>query len=113
MGRDFAIDLAAEQVVAAERGTDKIAVEVKSFVSPSISYEFHTVLGQYLNYHTFMEIKEPERVLYLAVAKNIYNEFFAEEGTQLILNKFSINTLVIDSESKTIKAWTLRSKPTR
>ncbi|QMW03792.1 XisH family protein [Spirosoma foliorum] len=113
MGRDYAIDLAAEQIVAAQRGMDKIAIEVKSFVSPSISYEFHTVLGQYLNYHTFMEIKEPERVLYLAVAKNVYNEFFIEEGTQLILNKFSINTIVINAESKTIEAWMLRSKPTR
>lgn len=113
MGKDFAIDLAAEQMVAAERDKDKITIEVKSFVSPSISYEFHTVMGQYLNYHTFMEIQEPERVLYLAVAKNIYNGFFVEEGTQLILSKFSINTVVIDSESKTIEAWMLRSKPTR
>lgn len=113
VGRDYAIDLAAEQVFAAQRGHEKIAVEVKSFVATSIAYEFHTVLGQYLNYHTFMAIQEPDRVLYLAVAKGVYKEFFMEEGTQLILDKFSMNLIVIDSLSKTIDTWITRSTPTR
>jgi hypothetical protein len=44
------IDLAAERLIAAERGREKIAVEVKSFASPSPISEFHTALGQFLNY---------------------------------------------------------------
>ncbi len=112
LGRDYAIDLAAEQVFAAQKGLEKIAVEVKSFVATSIAYEFHTVLGQYLNYHTFSycQIQEPDRLLYLAVAKGVYKEFFMEEGTQLIVEKFAINLIVIDSFSKTIDAWMTRSK---
>ena len=31
---DFYIDLGAEQLIAAERGTEKIAVEIKSFSAP-------------------------------------------------------------------------------
>jgi hypothetical protein len=34
---DFEIDLAAEQILAAERENKKIAVEVKSFLSPSFN----------------------------------------------------------------------------
>lgn len=44
------IDLAAERLIAAERGEEKIAVEIKSFISPSPISDFHTALGQFLNY---------------------------------------------------------------
>ena len=47
---DFQIDLAAEQLLAAERENQKIAVEIKSFISPSNISDFHTTLGQFLNY---------------------------------------------------------------
>jgi XisH protein len=43
------IDLAAENAIAAERGIEKIAVEIKSFIAGSDINEFHTALGQYLN----------------------------------------------------------------
>ncbi len=108
MGRDYEVDLGAEQLFAAERGTQKIAVEVKSFVSPSLAYEFHAVLGQYLNYHTFMAIQEPDRVLFLAVSSTVYNAFFREAATQLILDKFSLNLVIFDIESKTIEQWIIR-----
>jgi len=35
-GIDFFIDLGAERLIAAERGQEKIAVEIKSFIRPSI-----------------------------------------------------------------------------
>ena len=42
------IDLAAESAIAAVRGSEKIAVEIKSFIAGSDINEFHTALGQYL-----------------------------------------------------------------
>ena len=104
-GRNYEVDLAADQLVAAEKGLTKIAVEVKSFTSPSFAYEFHAVLGQYLNYQTFMEIQEPDRRLYLAVARNIYEKFFLEEGTQLIVEKFRINLVIFEVMTKEIEKW--------
>jgi predicted ATPase len=44
------IDLGAEQLLMAQKGMTQIAVEVKSFASSSIVYEFHQALGQYLHY---------------------------------------------------------------
>lgn len=44
------IDLGAENAIAAERDAEKIAVEIKSFLADSDISEFHTALGQYLNY---------------------------------------------------------------
>jgi len=43
------IDLGAERLLAAERGTEKIAVEVKSFLSESALFDYHAALGQFLN----------------------------------------------------------------
>jgi hypothetical protein len=112
MGRDYQIDLAAELLVAAERDTEKIAVEVKSFLSASPSYEFHTVLGQYLNYLTFLEIQEPERELYLAVDDEIFETFFTEEATQYVLEKYEVNVIVVNERTKRIEQWTRNKKNT-
>lgn len=58
---DFEIDLAAEQLLAAEREGRKIAVEIKNFISPSNVSEFHTALGQFLNYRDALEKIESDR----------------------------------------------------
>jgi CRISPR/Cas system-associated exonuclease Cas4 (RecB family) len=47
------IDLAAERLIAAERGGEKIAVEIKSFIGTSAISDFHTALGQFLNYSNY------------------------------------------------------------
>mgnify|MGYP001800218885 CR=1 FL=1 len=56
------IDLTDENAIAAERDTEKIAVEIKSFIAGSDISEFHTALGQYLNYVQALEKHEPERI---------------------------------------------------
>lgn len=39
------VDLGAERILAAQRGVDKIAVEIKSFLSRSRIYDFYAALG--------------------------------------------------------------------
>ncbi len=70
------IDLAAEKIIAAERGIERIAVEVKSFLGPSLVTDFHTALGQFLNYRLALDGTDPDRVLYLAVPEPAYSAFF-------------------------------------
>lgn len=53
-------DLGAERVIAAERGNEKIAVEIKSFVGQSPVSEFHKAIGQYENYRLSLEELDPE-----------------------------------------------------
>ena len=48
----YSIDLGAEQTIGAERAGEKIVVEIKSFLRESLVNEFHTALGQYLDYET-------------------------------------------------------------
>ncbi|MEH2006566.1 XisH family protein [Nostoc sp.] len=83
-GLDMYIDLGAGKILAAERDEEKIAVEVKSFVSPFATTEFSTALGQFLKYQLALEEKQPHRVLYLAVPFDTYRSFFTLELPRLV-----------------------------
>ena len=54
-GADMEIDLGAEKIIAAERGEQKIAVEIKSFIGTSNISDFHTAVGQFINYQVALE----------------------------------------------------------
>jgi hypothetical protein len=99
------IDLGAETVIAAQRNTDKIAVEVKNFATDSEISEFHTALGQYLNYLQALETKEPDRVLYLAVPQETYNDFFQIPFIQNSLKRHSVNLISYSPLQETIVQW--------
>ncbi len=71
-GKDLYIDLGAEQIMAAEKTGQKIAVEIKSFLGPSVIADLQQALGQYILYHDLLARIEPERVLYLAIHAAIF-----------------------------------------
>jgi len=58
------IDLGLESLIGAEKGTTKIAVEIKSFGSVSQITDFYAALGQYLCYKVALTEKQPDRTLY-------------------------------------------------
>jgi XisH protein len=82
---DIQIDLGGEKLLAAEKDTEKIAVEIKNFVTASKISEFHTALGQFINYRTALRLEEPVRILYLAVPLVTYNDFFNLPFTKIIV----------------------------
>ena len=104
-GVEMYIDLAAEQVIAARRGDKKIAVEIKSFISPSTISDFHLAHGQFLDYRYALESEEPERILYLAVPLRIYQTFFALKFIQQVRQRSQIRLLVYNAEQETIVQW--------
>jgi len=101
---DFEIDLAAE-MLAAERAGEKIAVEIKSFIGGSNVSEFHTALGQFLNYKFALEEFDPQRKLYLAVPDSIYQSFFQRRFTQSVIKRTKVNLVVYDEKEEKIVQW--------
>jgi hypothetical protein len=99
------IDLGAERLLAAELGSQKIAVEVKSFTNPSAISEFHTAVGQYLNYRRALRSQESTRTLYLAVPSQTYDEFFRLRFIQEGVIEYQIYLLVYDVEDRRIVQW--------
>ena len=99
------VDPGAEKLITAEKGKEKIAVEVKSFVSPSIMYEFHTALGQYLIYHAALEMKNNNRELYLAIPNEIYKRVKKKEVLNRIIEQFSLKLIIFNAQKATIEEW--------
>lgn len=104
-GVEMYIDLGAEPLIAAEKDDQKIAVEVKSFLQPSTISEFHTAVGQFLNYRRALRATEPERRLYLAVPLETYKGFFALPFIREGVEEFQLLLLVYDAEEKVISLW--------
>lgn len=99
------IDLAAERLIAAERGEEKIAVEIKSFIGTSAISDFHTALGQFLNYRIMLEVNEPDRQLYLAVPLETYDTFFQSRFAQVAINRHHLKLIVYDPIAEEIVQW--------
>ncbi|MEG4335227.1 XisH family protein [Microcoleus sp. AT9_A2] len=103
---DVYIDLAAEEAIAAEKEGRKIAVEVKSFVGGSTISEFHTALGQFLNYRVAIEVSsEPERILYLAVPTDTYQMFLRFEPAKTVIERYEIRLIIYNPTREAIDQW--------
>ena len=103
--RDLYIDLGAEKLIAAEKTGQKIAVEVKSFVSNSPISDLEKALGQYILYHDILQQLEPNRRLYLAIRQETYSELFEEPVGKILLENQRLCLLVFDSEQEIILKW--------
>jgi hypothetical protein len=99
------VDLEAERTIAAERAGRKIAVEVKSFLSPSPVQDLKLAFGQYVVYLGILEVIEPERKLYLAVNHTVYQEFLSQEAVELIRQRFQVAIVVIDVVRQEVVEW--------
>lgn len=99
------IDLGAERLIAAEKLGEKIAVEIKSFASNSAVSEFHTALGQFLNYQIAIEENEPERSLYLAVPVDTYETFFQTRLARIAVQRHQLKIIVYDPIMEVVVQW--------
>jgi XisH protein len=98
-------DLGAERLISAEKGTEKIVVEVKSFVGESDVKDLEQALGQYILYRQILNEIGEERKLYLAVSRPIFNSVFSIELGQILLKNQIIKLLVFDDTTEEIVQW--------
>ena len=103
--RDVYVDLAAELPIAAERGGQRIAVEVKSFIGASNIRELELALGQFVLYREILARTDAQRQLHLAVSVNIHETLFLEPIGQLMIESQSLRLLVFDPVSRRISRW--------
>ncbi len=99
------IDLGADKILAAQRGTEKIAVEIKSFLGRSRAYEFHRAFGQYMIYFDALSETDPDRKLFLAVPVDVYEAFLSRPFYEKLIKRRNLKLLVFNPEQKTIVEW--------
>jgi hypothetical protein len=102
---EFYIDLGAERTLGAEKAGQKIAVEIKSFLGPSEITELYSALGKFSIYESALIEQEPDRILYLAVSKTIYDDLFSTRFIQKVLKKDEVKILIFDEIKEEVLLW--------
>ncbi|HEX5080742.1 MAG TPA: element excision factor XisH family protein [Blastocatellia bacterium] len=99
------VDLGAERLIAAEKASRKIAVEVKSFISGSKMTDLENALGQYTLYHDILEENEPDRILYLAIREDVFTTIIKQAFWTLLLRKKRLRLIIFDDINQEILRW--------
>jgi XisH protein len=99
------IDLGAEKLISAEREGQKIVVEIKSFLNRSITYDFHGAYGQFRIYRRGVGQTDPERVLFLAMPEDIYDDLSAKQFYLDLIEEENIKLLIFNPLKNTIVSW--------
>ncbi len=98
------VDLLAERTLIAERGAEKIAVEVKTFAGKSVLSELEKALGQFLIYQTSLKLAQMEHALYLAAPADM-RDFFKRPAASELRKNFGIKVVIYDATKEEILEW--------
>jgi hypothetical protein len=104
--KDVYVDLGAERLLAAEKAEQRIAVEIKSFLGISDTHDLEQALGQYLLYRAILEKTDPNRLLFLAVPVDAWENTFKASLGQLMLETYNLRVIGFDPQSQEVKLWT-------
>jgi hypothetical protein len=91
--------------LAAERGGESIAVEVKSFVGLSDVADLELALGQFLVYRAVLARQRHDVVLWMAVSTRAFEEVFRNGLGRLIRAEYEMKLITIDLDREEIVAW--------
>ncbi len=97
--------LGAERLITAEKGIEKIVVEVKSFVGESDVKDLEQALGQYILYQQILKGIGEKRDLYLAVSGRVFNSVFTIELGEILIKNQILKLIVFDDLVEEIVQW--------
>jgi hypothetical protein len=93
------IDLYAER-----EENQRIIVEVKCYPEHNKTQELYISFGQYIMYRAFLQIRDIDAPLYLAVPKPIFDTHFHRVIRKAIQDN-GIKLIVVDVEAEEIVEW--------
>ncbi len=96
--------MGAERPISAQKGNDKIVIEVKSFLNPSFIYDLERAVGQYIIYRNFLKKTAPDHQIYLALTQFVYQANF-DETIQLIVDENQLKLIIVNAEQEVITKW--------
>ncbi|MEO0043194.1 MAG: hypothetical protein RL329_2642 [Bacteroidota bacterium] len=103
--RKVAADFGAEKYLIAEKGVQKILVEVKSFITASNVNELHHSVGQYDFYAFLLEKQDPDRIPYLALPIDAYVDLISDYLIRGFLERHGVKIITFDPQKPIIYQW--------
>ena len=77
----------------------------KSFLNRSLTYDFHLAYGQFRIYRRGLLKTDPNRILFLALAKDVFIEIQQRSFYMELIMDEKINLLVFNPLTKTVESW--------
>jgi len=99
------IDLGAERLIAAEKGSERIAIEIKTFGGLSFITALYEAIGKYIIYRNVLKRIQPDRVLFLALPETIFERYFEESVIRETVQEEAINLILYNQTDKLITRW--------
>jgi len=99
------VDLGAKTLLEATKAGRQIAVEIKSFIGRSQFSDFHTAVGQYMNYRLILAKTHPQHELYLALTETVYNELLDNPFGRLAIAGHQLKLILFDESREIITQW--------
>ena len=103
--RTLFVDLGAHKLIAAEKKDQRIAVEVKSFDSPSFLDELEKLIGQIKLYDFALQKQEPDRKLYVAMPSEVYIQFIEDDHLKEFLTLLQFSYILYNTKTGLIEEW--------
>ena len=104
-GDNIYIDLGAQAPIGAEKEGRKIAVEIKTFRSPSAIADLQQALGQYMMYRYVLAQEDPERICYLALPDGAYTSLFQYADVLGMIPAENLRLIVFNLGQEIIEKW--------
>jgi hypothetical protein len=104
--RRLFIDVGAERAtIGAERGSERIAVEISSFVADSPMRDLQEAVGQFVVYRALLSQLEPERILFLGVSTRVFDSVLSEPLGKVVAADVRLRILVYDAQQQKVVRW--------
>lgn len=92
----FPIEFGLRKVYA-DLGADKLLGAEKT--------ELERALGQFVLYKSWLARSKPERVLFIALGQDIYDELFRDIAGEVLIEDYALKIIVVDMEREEIVRW--------
>ena len=103
--RKLYVDLGAERLLAAEKGTQKIAVGIKTFAGASDVRDLEEAVGQFVLYEHALRREDPERTLYLALPETAWQQVFLDALGEILIDDKVLRVVTFDPSKEEIVRW--------
>jgi hypothetical protein len=104
--RRLFIDLGAERLtIGAERGSERLAVDIASFVADSPVRDLQEAVDPFVIYKALLAQAEPERTLFLAVSSGVHDWVLSEPLGQLVAAEVRLRVPVFDAHQPKVVRW--------